>query len=377
MKEEALLMLDDGACFRGFACGARGETSGEVVFTTGMTGWQETLTDPSYQGQIISFTAAHPGNYGANPAADEAERIHASGAIFHDLFLYAEADSGRPFPHWQADGSLDMRLKKDGITGITGVDTRALTLHLRKYGSRNGIISALDLDKNSLLSKARALPLMEGRELAQNAGCSMPYAYGQTSRNRGQLLQAAVLDLGVKRSILDSLQKVGIASTVWPGTTSAEAILASHPDGVLISNGPGDPEPCGYAIAAVRNLLGKIPLFGICLGHQILSLALGGKTYKLPFGHHGVNHPVKDLHAGRVWVTSQNHGFCVAPDSLPADVEASHINLNDQTLEGISCRNVPAFSVQFHPEAGPGPYDAAGLFTRFRNLILSSKQQLL
>lgn len=377
MKEKAFLMLDDGTCFDGLACGARGEAAGEVVFTTGMTGWQETLTDPSYRGQIISFTAAHPGNYGATPAADEAARIHAAGAVFHDLFLYAEADSGSPFPHWQAEGSLDMRLKKDGITGIRGVDTRALTLHLRKHGARNGIISARDLDKDSLLRKARSIPSMRGRDLARAAGCSTPYAYGETSRDGDPLLRVAVLDFGVKRSILDSLQTAGIAPTVWPATTPAETILASRPEGALLSNGPGDPEPCGYAAATVRRLLGKMPLFGICLGHQILALALGGRTYKLPCGHHGVNHPVKDLRESRVLVTSQNHGFCVEPDSLPATVDASHINLNDQTLEGITCRDIPAFSVQFHPEAGPGPYDAAGLFTHFRNLILSGKQQRL
>lgn len=385
MKEEALLVLDDGACFTGFACGARGEASGEVLFTTGMTGWQETLTDPSYRGQIISFTAAHPGNYGANADDNEAERIQASGAVFHDLFLYEQEDSASPFPHWLADESLDARLKRDGITGIYGVDTRALTLHLRKHGARNGVISSRNSEVEALLRKARSLPPMQGRDLAREAGCSAVYQYDNADKYCSggckmesiptTFFKVAVLDFGVKRSILNALRTTGLAPTVWPAATPAETLLASGPDGILLSNGPGDPEPCCYAVDAVRQLLGKVPIFGICLGHQILSLALGAKTYKLPFGHHGVNHPVKDLRSGRVWVTSQNHGFCVAPDSLPATVELSHINLNDQTLEGLTCRDLPAFSVQFHPEAGPGPYDAAELFSRFRESILSFKRQ--
>jgi carbamoyl-phosphate synthase small subunit len=219
---------------------------------------------------------------------------------------------------------------------------------------------------------------MQGRDLARAAGCAEAYRHtGKTAptEENAPSLQVAVLDFGVKRSILDGLQARGMTPTVWPAATPAGDILDSCPDGLLLSNGPGDPEPCGYAVATVRQLLGRLPLFGICLGHQILSLALGAGTYKLPFGHHGVNHPVKDLRSGRVWITSQNHGFCVDPDSLPAGAEPSHINLNDQTLEGLVCRDIPAFSVQFHPEAGPGPHDAAGLFTRFRDLILSFKQQ--
>ena len=383
MKEKALLVLDDGACFSGFACGARNEAAGEVVFTTGMSGWQEMLTDPSYRGQIINFTAAHPGNYGVNATDNEAERIQAAGAVFHDLFVYDKGKS--PFPHWAAKESLDTWLRRNGVTGIYGVDTRALTLHLRKNGSCNGIISACDINKDSLLKKSRARPSMQGQDLASAAGCRAAYQYtnsqqGKTPQtsapgNNAALLRVAVLDLGVKRSILDSLLAVGLAPTVWPAATPADAILASCPDGVLLSNGPGDPQPCGYAVETVRRLLGVIPLFGICLGHQIMALALGGKTYKLPFGHHGVNHPVKDLYSGKIWITSQNHGFCVDSDSLPAVVEPSHINLNDGTLEGLVCRHIPAYSVQFHPEAGPGPYDAAGLFARFRQIILSFKQQ--
>lgn len=383
-------MLDDGTSFAGFACGARGEAAGEAVFTTGMTGWQETLTDPSYHGQIVAFTAAHVGNYGACRADDENGLIRAGGAVFHDVFLYdADIDGAAPFPHWRADTSLDMRLKQDGVTGIYGVDTRALTLHLREHGSRNGIISAHDLNRESLLARVRNLPAMQGRDLVCAVSSPCSYAYRShlpespaypPARAKGGVEEnapsprVAVYDFGVKRSILESLSAAGLAPTVWPAATPAKDVLASKPDGILLSNGPGDPEPCGYAVAAVRQLLGRVPLFGICLGHQILALALGGKTYKLPFGHHGVNHPVKDLRTGRVWITSQNHGFCVDPESLPASVSPSHSNLNDHTLEGMVCKDVPAFSVQFHPESGPGPHDAASLFTRFHDMIRSRNE---
>ena len=376
-EQRAVLLLDDGTCFPGFACGARGEATGEVVFTTGMAGYQETLTDPSYYGQIVSFTAAHLGNYGTTSLDDEASCIRAGGAVFHDLFLpEGEGDyawRNAPFPHWRAEESLDARLARDGVTGIYGVDTRALTLHLRKHGSRNGIISSLDMDTPSLLRRARALPSMQGQDLAREATCSAPYPYA--SKTQSPCFRVAVYDFGVKRSILDSLAAAGLEPFVWPAATTAEEILASKPDGVFLSNGPGDPEPCGYAVENVKKLMGKIPLFGICLGHQILGLALGAKTYKLSFGHHGVNHPVKDLASGRVWITSQNHGFCVDPESLPQSVTPSHWNLNDDTLEGMVCSHIPAFSVQFHPEAGPGPYDAAEMFTRFRAMISTHRNQ--
>lgn len=399
MDKPALLMLDDGACFEGKACGVGQEATGEVVFTTGMAGYQETLSDPSYHGQIVVFTAAHIGNYGTCRHDDESASPRAGGAVFHELFNSnygpnygpdyepgaepgrAEFFSSRPgFPHWRAEEGLDARLAGAGVTSITGVDTRALTLHLREHGARNGIISALDLDRPSLLRRAEDLPSMRGRDLAREVTC--PEAYPAPAMNEEAVpggaslpplpsLPVAVLDFGLKRSILRHLRRQGLKPTVWPADTPAADILAAKPRGVLLSNGPGDPAACGYAIAMVRALLGKVPLFGICLGHQILGLALGAKTYKLPFGHHGVNHPVKDILSGRVCITSQNHGFCVDPETLPDSASPSHWNLNDGTLEGIICRDVPAFSVQFHPEAAPGPTDAAGLFARFRESVLS------
>jgi carbamoyl-phosphate synthase small subunit len=382
MEHPALLMLDDGTCFEGEACGARGEAAGEVVFTTGMAGYQETLTDPSFLGQIVAFTSAHIGNYGVNAKDDEAPRPLAAGAVFHDLFAPPLAG---PFPHWRAAQSLDGRMAKEGFSGIAGVDTRALTLHLREHGTRNGIVSGLDLDRPSLLRRARELPSMQGQDLAVRAGCAKAYRYsppegeapargdpGAADERLGQRpLNVAVIDYGVKRSILARLAGLGMRCAVCPPTATAEEILARKPDGVLLANGPGDPDPCLYAVAAIRKLLGRVPVFGICLGHQLLGLALGARTYKLPFGHHGVNHPVKDLLSGRVCITSQNHGFCVDPDTLPAGAAPTHWNLNDGTLEGLAVNDSSAFSVQFHPEASPGPGDATGLFIRFRDLLLA------
>jgi carbamoyl-phosphate synthase small subunit len=377
-NKQALLMLDDGTCFTGEACGMCGEAAGEVVFTTAMAGYQETLTDPSYYGQIVVFTAAHIGNYGVTPLDDESDRIWANGAVFHDFCtprIGGDAAGSRLFPHWRAEESLDERLIRAGVTSIRGIDTRALTLHLREHGARNGIISALDADKASLLRRARALPPMQGLDLTGQVSCKQPYVFsGEDSPADGaSSLRVAVVDYGLKRSILRHLSLRGMQPHVWPSTATAEDILASQPDGVLLSNGPGDPEPCAHAVATVRKLLGRVPVFGICLGHQLLGLALGAKTYKLPFGHHGVNHPVKDLLTGRVCITSQNHGFCVDPQTLPATVRASHWNLNDDTLEGLNCAHVPAFSVQFHPEAAPGPGDAVDLFARFRDLMEGGK----
>lgn len=378
-EKKALLMLDDGSCFEGLACGASGEARGEVIFTTGMCGYQETLTDPSYSGQIVVFTAAHLGNYGASPLDDEAPSVKAGGAVFHDLFTEADAT---PFPHWRAESSLNARMLRDNITGIHSLDTRALTLHLREHDARNGIISALDLDRPSLLRRARELPPMQGLDLASQAGCRERYDFspglgeplpgdGKPSFS-GKKLKVAVLDCGAKRAILMHLVKNGFEPTVWPAQSSARDILASRPDGVMLTNGPGDPEPCVQIIKTIQKLLGKLPIFGICLGHQLLGLAVGGRTYKLPFGHHGINHPVKDLDTGRVSITSQNHGFCLDPDSLPPNARVTHWNLNDGTVEGLALTDVPAFSVQYHPEAAPGTWDSYGLFARFRGLIVNA-----
>ncbi|MDR1126460.1 MAG: glutamine-hydrolyzing carbamoyl-phosphate synthase small subunit [Deltaproteobacteria bacterium] len=383
----ALLMLDDGACFAGRAVGAAAEAAGEVVFTTGMSGYQETLTDPSYFGQITVFTSAHIGNYGATPQDDEAtapqeRRFGPCGAVFHDFFLPAEGFGKGAFPHWRAVSSLNDELARLGVTGICGIDTRALTLHLRRFGSRGGIISALDPDRASLLRRAKALPSMEGQDLAQHVTCPHSYAFrpkagdalpgGPPAAGR-KPFHVAVIDFGAKRSILLHLLRQNLEPTLWPAKASAYDILATRPDGVMLTNGPGDPAACSYAIETVRKLLGRVPLFGICLGHQLLGLAVGGKTDKLHFGHHGLNHPVKDVTTGRVAVTSQNHGFVVEPGSLPASARPTHWNLNDGSLEGLELTDAPAFSVQFHPEATPGTWDVWGLFDKFRALIEESK----
>ncbi len=372
MSKPALLMLDDGTCFEGQACGAAHETAGEVVFTTGMCGYQETLTDPSFHGQIITFTSAHVGNYGTSPQDNEASLPRAAGAVFHDLFNEEHTN----VPHWRATESLNTLLARAGIPGISGVDTRALTLHLRKRGTRNGVISALDLNRPSLLRRAKELPAMAGRDLAIHATCKEPYTFadGTYQAPPGPRPRVAVIDYGVKRSILLNLARQNMDIQVWPATVSARQILASGAHGVLLSNGPGDPEACTYAVKTIEGLLGRLPLFGICLGHQLLGLALGARAYKLPFGHHGANHPVKDLFSGQVHITSQNHGFCLHPASLPANVCPSHQNLNDETLEGLVATDLPAFSVQFHPEAAPGPSDARGLFKRFAQLIRAHAQ---
>ncbi len=370
-RTPALLVLDDGTCFEGYARGAKTEAMGEVVFTTSMAGYQETLSDPSYYGQIVTFTTAHIGNYGASPLDAQSAALPAAGAVCHDLFLPEEG----PFPHWRAAQSLDQNLAAAGVTVISGVDTRALTLHLRDHGARSGIISALDLDRQSLSRRARELPPMQGRDLTGFVGCGAPYRYekGPALEAARAPLRVAVYDFGVKRSILKHLAAAGVDPTVWPSRTPAATVLASRPDGVLLSNGPGDPGACGYAVATAAALLGRAPLFGICLGQQILAQALGAKTYKLKFGHHGANHPVKDMDSGRVLVTSQNHGFCVDPDSLPSNARVTHWNLNDDTLEGFACPDKSAFAVQFHPEAAPGTNDALPLFARFRKLIEECK----
>ena len=374
MKDSpALLMLEDGTCFEGTALGMRREAVGEVVFATGMLGYQETVTDPSYHGQIVTFTAAHIGNYGATHSDSQSSRHGASGIVVHDM-----TDS-RSWSNWRGEEGFDARLARMGITGIGNIDTRALTIHLRERGALNGIISAVDLDKTSLQRRAAALPKMEGLDLARAVSCEKPYRYmpededGRRADGKRKRCSIAVYDFGIKRAILEGLTAAGLAVTVWPANTPVEEIEKTSPDGLFLSNGPGDPGACGYAVEATKHFLGRLPIFGICLGHQILATALGAKTYKMKFGHHGLNHPVKDLDSGKVLITSQNHGFCVDPQTLAPGVRVTHWNLNDDTLEGIAADDLLAFSVQFHPEAAPGPNDARNLFTRFHHLIESAQ----
>ena len=371
-------MLDDGTCFEGYALGACQEVVGEVVFTTGMSGYQETITDPSYYGQIVVFTSAHIGNYGATCLDSECPcpktEYGASGIVVHDFFTGAE---NVDFPHFRAESSLQKKLAEMGVSGIYGIDTRALTLHLRMHGSRNGIIST-NLDREYLLKRAKELPQMAGLDLASIVTTKekfvfdtdpTPFLKYKKRDMAKKMLNVAVIDYGAKRSILLHLFNNNMHPAVYPATVTAEEILAAKPDAVMLTNGPGDPEPCDYAIKTIQGLIGKLPIFGICLGHQLISLAVGAKTFKMPFGHHGLNHPVKEAATGRVLVTSQNHGFCVDPQTLPANAKVTHWNLNDNTVEGIKLTDAPVFCVQFHPEAAPGTWDAYGLFDAFRTMV--------
>ena len=372
----ALLALEDGTVFRGSGFGAEGEAFGEAVFNTGMTGYQEVLTDPSYTGQIVTMTAPQQGNYGMHAADAESGRIHAAG------FAVREA-SRRPFSP-RADGTLGEGLDQAGVIGIEGIDTRKLTLRIRDAGAMRAAISTEDLEPSSLVERVRETPGMAGADLARTVTTPEPYdastIVGPADTSRGRVLRIAVYDFGVKRNILRMLAAAGMEARVVPAETPGGVVVAGGFDGVLLSNGPGDPAATPYGIAAAADLLGRLPLFGICLGHQLLGLALGGRTYKMPFGHRGVNQPVRDTRTGEVRITSHNHGFAVDPTGWERGpdasvrtafgrVEMSHRNLNDDTLEGLRCLDVPAFSVQYHPEAAPGPHDARGLFQEFRTLI--------
>lgn len=373
---KAILALADGRHFTGRALGAPGETTGEVVFNTSMAGYQEILTDPSYRGEIVTMTYPQIGNYGINREDVESCRP------FLSAFVVKESC---PFPsNWRSQMSLDAYLKEQGIVGIEGIDTRALVRHIRDHGAQTGIVSSVDLDPTSLIEKARKAPSIVGHDLVQEVTCQQQYSWGQgvwELANGYANLEAVerpfkivAFDFGIKLNILRNLTSAGCDVTVVPATTTAEAVMKMAPDGVFLSNGPGDPEPVVYAQETIRQLLGKVPLFGICLGHQLLSIALGGKTYKLKFGHRGGNQPVLDKLTGKVEITAQNHGFAVDTQSLAEDVEVSHINLNDQTVEGISHKKYPAFSVQYHPEASPGPHDAHYLFARFIEMIKQYKK---
>ena len=350
------MALEDGRLFEGLSFGAEGECTGEVVFNTGMTGYQEVLTDPSYKGQMVTMTYPLIGNYGINDSDGESRRLWLEGFVIRELSAISS--------NWRAREDLDTYLKFHGVLGIQGVDTRALTRHIREAGAMKAVISTSDLDVPRLVRKARTSQDLVGRDLVKEVTCQTSY-YLAMGTDRPLV---AVLDFGVKTSILKQLQSAGCSLSILPARTSAASILALRPDGIVLSNGPGDPAAVTYAISTIRELLQQetLPIFGICLGHQLLGLALGGKTYKLKFGHHGSNHPVKDLQTGKIDITSQNHGFCLDPDSLNSNLlEITHLNLNDGTLEGMQLKNRPVSAVQFHPEAGPGPHDARHLFGRF------------
>jgi carbamoyl-phosphate synthase small subunit len=368
MKKRATLLLEDGRVFSGNGHGFEGEAVGEVVFNTSMTGYQEILTDPSYAGQIVTMTYPLIGNTGINPEDVESRKP------FLEAFIVKRLS---PLPsNWRTTETLDAYLTRNRIPVISDIDTRALVRHIRLKGSMRGIVSLVDHEETSLLKKVQKSPQMVGWDLASSVTIDKPYENADKNVNFIEFsalssfdpcsFHVVAYDFGIKSHILRNLSRCGVRVTVVPSTTPAEEVLRLNPDGIFLSNGPGDPEAVDYAIKSVRHFLGKKPVFGICLGHQILGLALGGRTFKLKFGHHGGNHPVFSVERNQVEITAQNHGFAVDPDSLNLnDVKVTHINLNDNTVEGLEHRSVPAFSVQYHPEASPGPHDSYYLFKKF------------
>jgi carbamoyl-phosphate synthase small subunit len=388
LRPRAVLALEDGTVFEGRSFGRAGEVTGEVVFNTALCGYQEVLTDPSYAGQIVTMTYPHIGNYGVNIEDVESARPQVAGFIVREVSPVVSS--------WRASGELDRYLDEHGIVGIDDVDTRALTRHLRTHGAKRGVVSAVDLDPSSLVARARASRSMLGLDLAREVTCAAPWTFDPRSEGRGPAshllpvlkgtaarrpregedpFRVVAYDFGMKRNILRNLAAAGCVVTVVPATTPAADALALRPEGVFLSNGPGDPEPCTYAVEAAKVFVDTLPTFGICLGHQILGLACGGKTYKLKFGHRGANHPVKNLETGQVEITSQNHGFCVDPKLFERPEFAfTHVNLNDGTVEGFRLRDRPVISVQYHPEASPGPHDSHYLFEEFVSMMRARRE---
>ncbi len=372
MTRPAKLALEDGAVYQGLAFGAEGEVDGEVCFNTSMTGYQEILTDPSYRGQIVTMTYPEIGNYGVNGEDLESGRPHLAGFVVREL--------SRRASNFRSQGGLADYLAEFGVVGISDIDTRALVRRIRQRGAMKGVLSTVDLDDASLVAKAQASPGLVGRDLVKEViperasdwtEKSHPYATWEGQHVERPVSQAHIvaLDYGMKWNIARCLADSGCRVTVIPGTATAADVLALEPDGVFLSNGPGDPEPLTYAVETIRGLLGKRPVFGICLGHQLLSLACGAHIFKLKFGHRGANQPVLNKTAGTVEITSQNHGFAVDAENLPQDLEVTHINLNDQTIEGVRHKHIPAFSVQYHPEASAGPHDSNYLFREFLEMV--------
>jgi carbamoyl-phosphate synthase small subunit len=359
--KKAALALEDGTTFLGTSFGADTERSGEVVFNTSMTGYQEVVTDPSYKGQLVVMTYPQIGNYGITTTDMESRHPFLEGLVVRE--------ASKTYSNFAASESLQAFLTRHGVPGIEGVDTRALTRRLRDKGAMRAVLSTSDLERRSLVAKARSIPKMVGLDLAKEVTCVKPFEWKGDVR-RPHDLHVVVVDFGVKYSILRCLEDSGCKVTVVPAQMDAADIRRLSPDGVVLSNGPGDPEPVSYGIETAKRLLdAQIPLFGICLGHQIMGLAFGGRTYKLKFGHHGANHPVKELASGKIEITAQNHGFCVDMGSLPKAIRSTHVNLNDMTCEGMEHAQLPAFSVQYHPEAGAGPHDSRYLFKRFTELM--------
>ncbi|NLF73432.1 MAG: glutamine-hydrolyzing carbamoyl-phosphate synthase small subunit [Candidatus Anammoximicrobium sp.] len=374
MTQTAKLALEDGTVFVGQAFGACGEMDGEVVFNTSMTGYQEILTDPSYRGQIVTMTYPEIGNYGVNEADVESHKPHLAGFIVRE--------SSRIASNFRAQGELNDYLERHGVVGLAGIDTRSLVRRIRTFGAMKGVLSTTDLDADSLVAKAKASPGLVGRDLVREVVPAEARVWDEPLSDWARLQpqdhgertgcnekHVVALDYGMKWNIARHLRDLGCRVTILPGTATAQDVLARAPDGVFLSNGPGDPEPLQYAIETIRGLLGKKPIFGICLGHQLFGLACGVKTFKLKFGHRGANQPVLNVLSGNVEITAQNHGFAVQEESLPADLEITHRNLNDNTVAGMRHRRLPAFSVQYHPEASAGPHDSRYLFEQFRAML--------